>query len=208
MCSRSGTWGWRPAGFAWLVGAIGVGALLSSPGKASPSRRSWRLKVVPVLMLGAVAGVVIDRFSRKAVLVGTDLFRAALRDYRDVRWLFVPYLIRGVSDVMLAVFTPLPAALLLLFVYGLNTSTGMVVFNSTVQDAVPDSVRGRVFTLLDVTWSSMRLLSLALGGLLVDVVGVRALFWAGGTLLAVAGALGLMLLGQDDLRAAARAEGR
>ena len=159
-------------------------------------------------MLGAVAGVVIDRFSRKAVLVGTDLFRAALRDYRDVRWLFVPYLIRGVSDVMLAVFTPLPAALLLLFVYGLNTSTGMVVFNSTVQDAVPDSVRGRVFTLLDVTWSSMRLVSLALGGLLVDVVGVRALFWAGGTLLAVAGALGLMLLGQDDLRAAARAEGR
>ena len=109
---------------------------------------------------------------------------------------------------MLAVFTPLPAALLVLFVYGLNTSTGMVVFNSTVQDAVPDSVRGRVFTLLDVTWSSMRLLSLALGGLLVDVVGVRALFWAGGTLLAVAGALGLMLLGQDDLRAAARAEGR
>src|ERR687885_5980 len=35
-------------------------------------------EVVPVLALGPVAGVVIDRFSRKAVLVGADLFRAAL----------------------------------------------------------------------------------------------------------------------------------
>src|SRR6266536_1066479 len=34
--------------------------------------------VVPVLLLGPVAGVVIDRFSRKAVLVGADLVRAAL----------------------------------------------------------------------------------------------------------------------------------
>src|SRR5919197_1300165 len=35
-------------------------------------------EVVPVLVLGPVAGVVIDRFSRKTVLVGADLFRAAL----------------------------------------------------------------------------------------------------------------------------------
>src|ERR687887_2059571 len=35
-------------------------------------------EVVPVLVLGPVAGVVIDRFSRKAVLIGADLFRAGL----------------------------------------------------------------------------------------------------------------------------------
>ena len=35
-------------------------------------------EVVPVLLLGPVAGVVIDRFSRKAVLVASDLLRAAL----------------------------------------------------------------------------------------------------------------------------------
>ncbi len=71
----------------------------------------------------------------------------------------------------------------------------MVVFNSTVQGAVPDAVRGRVFTLLDVTWSAMRLLSLALGGLLVDAIGIQPLFWTGGGLLAIAGVLGLVLLG-------------
>jgi hypothetical protein len=77
----------------------------------------------------------------------------------------VPYIIRGIGDVLLAVVSALSAALLLLFVYGLNTSSGMVVFNSTVQGAVPHAVRGRVFTLLDVTWCVMRLVSLALGGL-------------------------------------------
>ena len=142
-----------PAGFAWLIGAIGVGALLGP--------------LVP---------------------------NTLAKDYRDARWLFVPYVIRGLGDVLLAVFTPLPVALLLLFIYGLNTSTGIVVFNSTVQTVVPDAVRGRVFTVLDVTWNAARLLSLALGGLLADAVGIRPVFWIGGTLLALAGLLGLLLL--------------
>ncbi len=149
-----------PAGFAWLIGAIGIGSL-----------------------------------------IGPLIPNALARDYRTARWLFVPFIIRGVGDVLLGVFTAVPIALLLLFIYGLNASTGVVVFNSTVQGAVPDAVRGRVFTTLDVTWSAMRLLSLALGGVLVDALGVEPLFWVGGTLLALAGALGLGLLGGYDFRA-------
>lgn len=133
-------------------------------------------------------------------LLGPLIPNALASDYRDSRWLFIPYVVRGIGDVLLAVFTAVPIALGLLFVYGLNTSTGMVVFNSAVQGAAPDAVRGRVFTLLDVTWSAMRLISLALGGLLVDAVGIQALFWVGGSLLAVAGVLGLALLGSYNLR--------
>ena len=144
-----------PQGFAWLIGAIGGGALL-----------------------------------------GPLIPNTFARDYRDARWLFVPYLIRGIGDVLIAVFTPLPVALLILFVYGLNTSTGMVVFNSTIQGAIPEAMRGRVFTLLDVSWSAMRLLSLGLGAIVVDRLGVEPLFWIGGTLLFLAGALGLALLGR------------
>jgi MFS family permease len=143
-----------PAGFAWLIGAIGVGALL-----------------------------------------GPLIPNALARDYRSARWLFGPYVLRGIGDVLLGIITPLPLALLILFIYGLNTSAGIVVFNSVVQEAVPDAVRGRVFTLLDVTWNAMRLLSLALGGMLVDSVGVQPLFWLGGAMLVVAGLLGLALLG-------------
>jgi len=148
-----------PSGFAWLIGAIGAGAL-----------------------------------------IGPLIPNAIATDYRDARWLFVPYIIRGIGDVLIAVFTPLPIALLILFVYGLNTSTGMVVFSSTVQGAVPRDVRGRVFTLLDVTWNAMRLLSLALGAVVVDTIGIRPLFWGGGTLLALAGVLGVVLLGAYDFR--------
>jgi MFS family permease len=145
------------AGFAWLILAIGIGALL-----------------------------------------GPLIPNTLAKDYRNARWLFVPYLIRGVGDVLLATIRSMPVALFLLVVYGLNTSTGMVVFNSTVQSAVPDRVRGRVFTLLDVTWAVMQLLSLALGGVLVDRVGIQAVYWAGGALLFVAGLLGLALLGRHD----------
>ncbi len=151
--------GLAPSGFAWLIGAIGVGALLGP--------------FIPNLLAD---------------------------DYRDARWLFVPYVIRGVGDVLLAVFTPLPVALLIMFVYGLNTSTGNVVFRSTIQGAVPDAVRGRVFTLLDVDWSALRLVSLALGAVLVDAVGIRPVFWLGGALLVLSGALGLALLGDHDFR--------
>jgi MFS family permease len=144
-----------PEGFAWLIGAIGAGAL-----------------------------------------IGPLIPNTLARDYRNARWLFVPYLVRGVGDVLIAVFTPLPIALVILFVYGLNTSTGMVVFNSTIQGAIPEAMRGRVFTLLGVTWSAMRLLSLGLGAIVVDRIGVEPLFWIGGTLLFLAGVLGLTLLGR------------
>ena len=42
---------------------------------------------------------------------------------------------------------------------------------------VPDPVRGWVFTLLDVSWNAMRLLSLALGGWRVDTISIQPLFW-------------------------------
>lgn len=139
-----------PEGFAWLVGAIGAGAL-----------------------------------------VGPLIPNAVAPREPGARWLFVPYLVRGVGDVLIAVFTPLPVALLILFVYGLNTSTGMVVFNTAIQRGIPDDLRGRVFTLLDVSWSAMRLASLAAGGLIVDRLGIQPLYWLGGSLLFVAGLLGL-----------------
>jgi len=119
--------------------------------------------------------------------------------YLDMRLLFVPYIIRGVGDIALGLVGGLPWALAILFVYGLNTSTGVVASNSILQTVIPDRVRGRVFTLLDVTWAAMRLTSLGLGGLLADRLGISAVYLIGGALLILASALGLGLLGRLPL---------
>ncbi|MBF6612387.1 MAG: MFS transporter [Chloroflexi bacterium] len=148
-----------PEGFAWLLLAIGAGALLGP--------------------------IVLGSFTS---------------NYRNVKLLFVPYIIRGAGDILIALLTPLPVALLILFVYGLNTSTGMVVYNSLMQSQVPEGVRGRVYTLMDLTWSLMQLVSLGAGGLLVDRVGIRVVYYAGGALLALAGLLGLALLGNHTFK--------
>ncbi len=66
--------------------------------------------------------------------------------------------------------------------------------------AVPDAVRGRIFTLLDMTCSSMRLLSVALAMVLVDALDIAPRYWVGGTLLALADFLGLVFSVQHDLR--------
>jgi MFS family permease len=119
--------------------------------------------------------------------------------YLDLRLLFIPYLIRGVGDIALGLVVGLPWAFLILFVYGLNTSTGVVASNTILQTVIPDRVRGRVFTLLDVTWASMRLLSLGIGGLFADRAGIVSVYVVGGALLVFAGVLGMVLLGKHSL---------
>ncbi|MGE4606203.1 MAG: MFS transporter, partial [Myxococcota bacterium] len=91
----------------------------------------------------------------------------------------------------------LPAGLL--FVYGVNTSTGGVAYTTILQRRVPDQLRGRVFTTLGVTWQLGRLISIGLAGVAVDAVSIQALYLAVGGLLLLAGVLGLHLLaGADD----------
>lgn len=48
--------------------------------------------------------------------VGPLLVGSSTQNYRNMKLIFLPYVIRGIYDVMLAVFTPLPVALLLMFI--------------------------------------------------------------------------------------------
>lgn len=113
---------------------------------------------------------------------------------QSTAFLFIPYGLRGVIDATLA-FTRglwLPAGLL--FVYGLNTSTGGVAYTTILQRRVPDAYRGRAFATLGVVWQIGRLLSIAAAGIVADLVSVRFFYVAAGALLILAGALGLRLI--------------
>ncbi len=111
---------------------------------------------------------------------------------------FWPYIWRGIGDILLALLTPFPIALFLLFTYGLGTSTGAVSYSTVVQRRVPDRVRGRVFATLDVAWATGEIASIGLAGVLVDRAGIVAVYLGGGALLVLAGALGLLLPGTRD----------
>jgi predicted MFS family arabinose efflux permease len=98
----------------------------------------------------------------------------------DPRWLFGPYALRGIVDLLPAAFRNPAVGGVALGAYGVGTSTGMVAYQSTLQTRVSDDTRGRVFALFDVIWNSARLVSLGLGGLLADAVGIRAVYIGGG----------------------------
>jgi MFS family permease len=115
---------------------------------------------------------------------------------------FAAFGLRGLVDLVLASVTALPAALAALVGYGIGTSTGNVTFSTVIQSHVPDRLRGRVFSAFDLIWQSMRLASLLLGGLLADVAGIRAVYYTGGGLLAMAALAGLTLAGSAATPAA------
>lgn len=70
----------------------------------------------------------------------------------------------------------------------------MVVYQTWVQRRVPDAVRGRVFTWLDVVWNVMKVISLGVGGYLAQRVGIEVVYYLGGSLLVLSGLVGLLAL--------------
>jgi hypothetical protein len=87
---------------------------------------------------------------------------------RRPAFVFGPYLLRGLVDLVVASVTALPVALAARATYGLGTSTGAVTFNSLLQAEVRPELRGRVFAGMNLLWQAGRLASLAGGGLLAD----------------------------------------
>lgn len=129
-----------------------------------------------------------------AIGVGAVLGPLLLRRFieaGDKRWLFGPFAARGGVDLTLAAVGNPVVAGGALVVYGMSTSTGMVAYQSTLQTLVPAETRGRAFAFYDVLWNAARLLSLAAGGVLAEVAGIRLVYVASAVLLFAAAGVGL-----------------
>lgn len=116
-------------------------------------------EIIPVMLLGPVAGVVIDRFSRKHVLIGADLIRAALA--LSLVW---------------------PQGTWHAYLVAAGLAAGNTFFNPTVQAVlpalVPDDQR---LAANSVSWSVGRLVQIvgaAVAGGLIATIGVDAAFVA------------------------------
>src|SRR5919197_2773775 len=114
-------------------------------------------EVIPVLVLGPVAGVVIDRFSRKGVLIGADLFRAAL--VLTLLW---------------------PQGAWHAYAVAAGLAAGNAFFNPTVQAVIPVlTTEDQRLAANSVAWSTGRLVQIlasAAAGGLIALVGTGPAF--------------------------------
>ncbi len=171
-----------------LLRVLAVGQFLAA---LSAGATSALLVVLARDRLGGAGGLglLVAAIGVGAAL-GPMLLLRLIRDPRRPVFVFGPYAVRGAVDLMLAVVTTLPAAAGALVLYGMSTSTGNVTFSSLIQSRVPPDLRGRAFAGFDMLWQTGRLLSLLGGGLLADVVSIRAVYVLGGMLLLAAAAVG------------------
>ena len=118
---------------------------------------------LPLLLLGPVAGVFTDRWDRRRLMVAADLFRAA-----------------AVAMMLLAVS---PGNYWIFYVALAAESSGTVLFTPALQARTPaivgtGALLSSANTLNSVSSGIVRLIGGPLGGLLLVVVGIRALICA------------------------------
>lgn len=172
-----------------LLRALGAGQLLAALSAGATSallvvlaREHLRLEPGGYGLLLAAIGV--------GAALGPFLLTRLVNDPRRPVFVFGPYILRGLVDIILAAATAAPLALLALAAYGLGTSTGAVTFNSLLQAHTPEQLRGRIFASFDMLWQLGRLVSLLAGGLLAAALGIEAVYYLGSALLLLAAAIG------------------
>jgi MFS family permease len=172
-----------------LLRALGAGQLLAALSAGATSALLVVLAREHLDLPPSGYGLLLGAIGVGAVL-GPLVLTRLVSDPRRPGFVFGPYVLRGLVDLMLATFTALPLALVALAIYGLGTSTGAVTFNSLLQAHTPEHVRGRIFASFDVFWQLGRLVSLLIGGVLAAALGIQAVYYLGGALLLLAAVIG------------------
>ncbi len=118
-------------------------------------------KMLPWALSAPLAGVLVDRYDRRRLMIGTDLLRAVvvlgfllIDQPADVPWLYALLTAQVVAG---AVFNPAKSAAL----PNITTPAELLTANA----------------LLSATWSTMLAVGAALGGFAVEALGAEAVFW-------------------------------
>lgn len=173
-----------------LLRALAIGQLLAALSAGATSALLVVLAQEQFGVTGGGYGLLVGVIGIGAALGPLAMLRL-IRDPAQPLFVFGPFALRGLVDLVLATVTAIPIAATSLVVYGVATSTGAITFNSMLQAETADGVRGRVFASMDVLWQGGRLVSLGVGGVLADLYGIQVVYYLGGALLLAAAAAGL-----------------
>jgi len=172
-----------------LLRALAIGQLLAALSAGATSALLVVLAEEHLEVTGRGYGLLIGAIGVGAAL-GPLVMLRLIRDPARPVFVFGPFGLRGVVDLVLASVTAVPLAAASLVAYGVGTSTGAVTFNSMLQAESADNIRGRVLATMDVLWQGGRLISLGVGGALADLYGIQVVYYLGGALLLAAAAVG------------------
>jgi MFS family permease len=118
-------------------------------------------KMLPWAVAAPLAGVLVDRYNRRGLMIGMDALRAVVvlgfllvDQSADVLWLYVLLTMQVVAG---AVFNPAKSAAL----PNITTPRELLTANA----------------LMSATWSTMLAVGAALGGFAVEALGTEAVFW-------------------------------
>lgn len=118
-------------------------------------------KMLPWALSAPLAGVIVDRYDRRRLMIGMDGLRAVVvlgfllvDQPADVPWLYALLTAQVVAG---AVFNPAKSAAL----PNITTPRELLTANA----------------LMSATWSTMLAVGAALGGIAVEVLGTEAVFW-------------------------------
>jgi MFS family permease len=146
-------------------------------------------KLAPNVFASPFAGLLVDRFDRRRLMIVADLLRAAivacflLLDAGS--WVGWVYLLAVAQVAVSAVFQPARSA--------------------ATPNVVPPEALATANALGAITWSTILAVGAGIGGVLVDLLGTRAVFLIdAGTYLVSALLIGRSVIPQSTVRAAAR----
>jgi predicted MFS family arabinose efflux permease len=118
-------------------------------------------QTLPMFLFGPIAGVVVDRFNRKAVMIGADLLRALLT---------VGFLCITTADQVWLAY------LLMAAVMAVST-----FFHPAYVATIPNVTRREELVaanaLGSATWAAMLAIGSGLGGVVTATLGIHAAFW-------------------------------
>ena len=155
---------------------IALLALLRETGHENPTITStlFIAKLLPHFFAGFPAGVVADRFSRKRIMIISDIVRFII-----TLGLFVSILFPSNSALIVLVLTSLQVA---------SSSFFEPARSASIPNLVPEKALVTANALDSVTWSLMYTLGISLGGIVTELLGWRpALFLDALTFLISAG---------------------
>ena len=160
---------------AFLINELGASAAWTGPLEAA--------QTISMVLAAGMVGVLAARFSAQSLMTGGLVGVGAM--------------------IVLLSFAPNVYALLgILFLVGWFVAPAHAATMTLIQTTTTDAMRGRVLGALNATTSTSTIVSTAAAGILAGIIGIRAVFFAGGVI-CLAAALATAVLFWLDRRAVA-----